>query len=185
MAYNLTMPILTRALLVVVALICASTHAQQPERYSTMVRLIGSFPLTFQFGLEDALGQRVDLRFGAAFYPVPLILDGDVNVDASANVTYRLGEPPLFLYVGAGPRYSRVETEWIPGRGEVGSYVGAGAVAGLGLHIGAFGAELLNILLEVNGDYTFGITPGATRTRFSPRVAVGIDLPIVGLGAGF
>jgi hypothetical protein len=150
-------------------------YAQQDEQVSALLRVFAPIPLSTQIAIPNAVAQNVDLRFGVAVYPIPLLLESELNFDAAVNVAYSAGGAPLALYLGAGPRFSLVNSTWLPGVEAVGSYVGAGAAAGLEL-----GFDFLGVVLEASGDVLYGITAGATPMRFVPRLKVGFNLPVIG-----
>ncbi len=150
-------------------------YAQQGEQLSALLRVFAPIPLSTQLAIPDAVAPNVDLRFGVAVYPIPLLLEAELNLDLAVNVAYGAGGAPLALYFGAGPRFSLVNSTWLPGANAVGTYLGAGAAAGLEL-----GFDFLGVVLEASGDVLYGITAGATPMRFVPRLKVGFNLPVIG-----
>jgi hypothetical protein len=159
----------------VAALLSGLVLAQEEEPLSPLLALLAPIPLSTQFVIPNAAGERVDLHVNAAVFPVPYILARELNVDLGLNLAYRLGGEPLVLYLGAGPRFSLVNSAWLPGAEAVGSYLGGGAAAGL-----ALGFDFLGVVLEANGDVLFGLTEGSTPMRLVPRLKVGLNLPVVG-----
>lgn len=153
--------------------------AQQVD-LGPFLELLAPVPLSTQFVLPNAVAENVDLRFNAAVYPIPLLLQRELNLDLGMNISYSVGQAPLLVYLGAGPRYSLVNSDWLPRAGAVGSYVGAGAAVGLEL-----GFDFLGVALEGGGDALFGITQGSTPFQLVPRVNVGLNLPIIGTVAPF
>lgn len=164
-----------RLVLVLLGALALSPAAAQSVELGPLLELLAPVPLSTQFVLPNTFGQDIDLRLSAAVYPVPLLLERELNLDIGVNVAYSVGQEPLLVYLGAGPRYSLVGSDWLPGAGAVGSYVGAGAVAGVEL-----GFDFLGVLVEAGGDALFGVTPNTPSLRFAPRVKVGVNLPIIG-----
>ena len=161
--------------------------AQTPDEdeYSDLVGTIAAVPLTLDVGSSSLLGSNTGFLVGASVYPVPLIAAGEFNLDLSADLTYRVGVAPVHLLLGAGPRYKVVASDWVAGRGEVGTYAGAGVLAGVELDLGLGPVSLLNLLVKGGVDYTFGLTEGATPNQASFRLGVGLGIPLIGASATF
>ena len=156
-----------------------------PKEYQPLVATVSNIPFTFDLGSTSLFTDEVGLLVGVAVYPVPIFLDGEVNVDVTADVTYRSGVAPFYFLMSAGPRYSYVESSWLPGRGEAGSYAGAGATAGLEIDLNLLGVDIINILLEAGADYSFGLTESSSPTQLTVRTGVGISLPLAGLSTTY
>lgn len=143
-------------------------------------------PLSVEVGDENVFAPRLGFRVGGSLYPLPLLLDRDLNLDGFADVTYTLrggvgnflARASAALYAGAGPRYRLINSELFLDGTEPGSYLGAGAVAGAEFRLGVIGFSLVNAFAEVGNDYIWP-TGNLGAGRFSPRVRVGLGIPFV------
>lgn len=154
-----------------------------PELLNAAARV----PLSLEFGDENLLARRLGFRVGGSFYPLPLLLDRELNVDGFADVTYTLrgsvgntlARASAALYAGAGPRYRLITSElFLNGTGP-GTYLGAGGVAGAEFRLGTLGFSLVSAFVEAGTDYIWPASAGVGEGRFSPRVRVGLGIPFV------
>ena len=83
-----------RLALVVVALLTPLGTVSQaqvfgedaPDLFNAAARV----PLSVEFGDENVFAPRLGFRVGGSLYPLPLLLDRDLNIDGFADVTYTL-----------------------------------------------------------------------------------------------
>ena len=145
-------------------------------------------PLSLEVGPESLFARRVGLRVGAALYPLPLLLDRELNVDGFADVTYTLrggvgtflASADAALYAGAGPRYRLINSALFLDGTQPGVYYGVGGVAGADFRLGVIGFSLISVFAEAGTDYLWPAGQAFSEGRFSPRVRVGLSLPLVG-----
>ncbi len=155
-----------------------------PELLNTLARV----PLSLEVGPENLFARRVGLRVGASVYPLPLIIDRELNVDGFADVTYTLrGGIGTFLasadaavYAGAGPRYRLINSALFLDGTAPGTYLGVGGVVGADFRLGTLGFSLLSAFAEAGTDYLWPAGEALNTGRLSPRVRVGLSLPFVG-----
>ena len=155
-----------------------------PELLNTLARV----PLSLEVGPENLFARRVGLRVGASLYPLPLIIDRELNVDGFADVTYTLrGGVGTFLasanaavYAGAGPRYRLINSALFLDGTAPGAYFGAGGVVGADFRLGTLGFSLISAFAEAGTDYLWPAGEALNTGRLSPRVRVGLSLPFVG-----
>ena len=153
-----------------------------PPLLNTLARV----PLTLNLGDENVFARRLGLRASAALYPLPLLLDRELNIDASADVTYTLrgsvgnflASSSVALYTGAGPRYRLVNSEIFPNGDAPASYVGAGVVAGADFRLGLIGLSLISAFAEASSDYIWQLGESPSSGHFSPRVRLGLGIPL-------
>ena len=168
-------------------LLCPVSHAKvlgdgAPDLLNAAARV----PLSLEVGDENVFAPRLGFRVGGSLYPLPLLLERDLNVDGFADVTYTLrggvgnflANASAALYAGAGPRYRLINSEFLAG-GAPGSYLGVGAVAGAEFRLGFIGFSLLSAFAETSSDYLWPTGTGLGEGRFSPRVRVGLGIPFV------
>ena len=111
--------ILSTRILVALTLALSFANAQllsddSPELLKAAARV----PVSFDLGGENLFARRVGVRVGASVYPLPLVLNRELNLDGFADVTYTLrGGVNTFLasanaalYAGAGPRYRLINS---------------------------------------------------------------------------
>ncbi len=173
------------------ALLLFSAKAQilgdgAPELLNTLARV----PLSLEVGPENLFARRVGLRVGASVYPLPLVLDRELNIDGFADVIYTLrggigtflASADAALYAGAGPRYRLINSALFLDGTAPGAYYGVGGVAGADFRLGVIGFSLISAFAEAGTDYLWPAGEGeAFRDgRWSPRVRVGLSLPLVG-----
>lgn len=145
-------------------------------------------PFSLELGRENLFARRVGFRVGAALYPLPLLLERDLNVDGFADVTYTLrggvggflARASAALYAGAGPRYRLINSELFLDGGAPGSYLGAGGVAGAEFRLGALGFSLVSAFAEAGTDYLWPVGSSVADGQLTPRVRVGLAIPLVG-----
>ncbi len=155
-----------------------------PELLNTAARV----PLSLELGDENVFAPRLGFRVGGALYPLPLLLDRELNVDGFADVTYTLrggvgnflASAGAALYAGAGPRYRLINSELFLEGTDPGTYLGAGAVAGAEFRLGVIGFSLLSAFAEAGSDYLWPAGEAPGDGRLSPRVRVGLGIPFVG-----
>lgn len=155
-----------------------------PELLKTVARV----PLSLEVGPENLFARHVGFRVGASVYPLPLILDRELNVDGFADVTYTLrGGVGTFLasanaalYAGAGPRYRLINSELFLDGTEPGAYYGAGAVVGADFRLGVISFSLISAFAEAGTDYLWPAGDAVRDGQLNPRVRVGLSLPLVG-----
>ncbi len=143
-------------------------------------------PLSLEVGDENIFGPRLGFRIGGSLYPLPILLDRDLNLDGFADVTYTLrggvgnflARASAALYVGAGPRYRLINSDLFLDGTAPGTYLGAGAVAGAEFRLGVIGLSLVSAFAEAGNDYIWP-TGNLDEGRFSPRVRVGLGIPFV------
>jgi len=181
-----------RALFALVALsLPLGASAQEDflgEGASAFLNTVARLPLSLEFGGENLFARRVGFRVGGSLYPVPLILDRELNVDAFADLTYTLrggvggslAGASASLYVGAGPRYRIINSELFLEGEPPGSFVGAGAVAGADFSLRALGFALVSAFAEGGGDYIWELGEEVGTGRLTPKVRVGLSIPFVG-----
>jgi len=174
---------------VALALLCTVwAHAQvlgdgAPDLLNTAARV----PLSLEFGGENVFAPRVGFRVGGSLYPLPLLLDRELNADGFADVTYTLrggvgnflASASAALYTGVGPRYRLINSELFLDGSEPGTYLGAGGVAGAEFRLGAIGFSLVSAFVEAGNDYIWPAGEPLGKGRFSPRVRVGLGIPFV------
>lgn len=144
-------------------------------------------PLSLEFGDENLFARRVGFRVGGALYPLPLLLDRELNVDGFADVTYTLrggvggflGSASAALYAGGGPRYRLVRSELFLDGATPGTYLGAGGAAGAEFRLGVLGFSLVSAFVEAGTDYLWPAGAGIGDGRLSPRVRLGLGIPFV------
>lgn len=145
-------------------------------------------PLSLELGDENVFAPRLGFRVGGALYPLPLLLDRELNVDGFADVTYTLrggvgnflASASAALYAGAGPRYRLINSELFLDGTDAGPYLGAGAAAGAEFRLGAIGFSLLSAFVEAGSDYLWPAGEAPGDGRLTPRVRVGLGIPFVG-----
>ena len=156
-----------------------------PELLNTLARV----PLSLEVGPENLFARRVGLRVGASVYPLPLILDRELNVDGFADVTYTLrrryrhlpGERRrCALRRRAGPRYRLINSALFLDGTAPGTYLGVGGVVGADFRLGTLGFSLISAFAEAGTDYLWPAGEALNTGRLSPRVRVGLSLPFVG-----
>ena len=153
-----------------------------PDLLNTAARV----PLSLEVGDENIFGPRLGFRVGGSLYPLPLLLDRDLNLDGFADVTYTLrggvgnflARASAALYVGAGPRYRLINSDLFLDGTAPGTYLGAGGVAGAEFRLGVIGLSLVSAFAEVGNDYIWP-ADNLDAGRFSPRVRVGLGIPFV------
>lgn len=172
-------------------LVCLSTvsvHAQVlGDGAPDLLNAAAQVPLSLEFGDENVFAPRVGFRVGGSLYPLPLLLDRDLNVDGFADVTYTLrsgvgnflASASAALYAGAGPRYRLINSDLFLDGAVPGGYLGAGAVAGAEFRLGFIGFSLFSAFAEAGSDYLWPTETGLGEGRFSPRVRVGLGIPFV------
>lgn len=168
--------------LFITALLAFSSAQPLPDEseYSALLATAASVPLSFEVGSTTLLSNEVGVLVGASVYPLPLLIAGEFNLDLTADLTYRRGVAPFYFIVGGGPRYQLVGSEWLPGRGAAGSYAGVGALAGAQIDLNLGPVDLLALLFQIGGDYTFGLSGGASASQLSLRTKIGVNIPFVG-----
>lgn len=155
-----------------------------PELLNTLARV----PLSLEVGPENLFARRVGLRVGASVYPLPLILDRELNIDGFADLTYTLrggigtflASADAALYAGAGPRYRLINSALFLDGTAPGVYYGVGGVAGADFRLGVIGFSLISAFAEAGTDYLWPAGEAVSGGRWSPRVRVGLSLPLVG-----
>lgn len=153
-----------------------------------LLNTVASIPLTVELGDENVIARRVGLRFGGALYPLPLLIDRELNIDAFADVTYTLrgsvgnflANSSVALYTGAGPRYRLVNSELFLDGEDPSSYWGAGILAGADFRLGIIGLSLVSAFAEAGSDYVWPSGEGLSAGHWSPRIRVGLGIPLVG-----
>ena len=177
------------ALAVVALLIPLGTVSQAQvfgEDAPDLLNVAARVPLSVEFGDENVFAPRLGFRVGGSLYPLPLLLDRDLNIDGFADVTYTLrggvgnflANASAALYAGAGPRYRLINSDVFLDGTAPGSYLGAGAVAGAEFRLGFIGFSLFSAFAEAGSDYLWP-TGNLEEGRFSPRVRVGLGIPFV------
>lgn len=169
-------------------LLSPGAHAQGLAGSSALLNTVASVPLSLQVGDENLFGPRVGLRVGGSLYPVPLLLQRELNLDAFADLTYTLrasaggalARASAALYTGAGPRYRLINSELFLANGAPGTYLGVGGVAGAEFRLSVIGLSLVSAFAEAGSDYIWGTGEGIETGRLSPRVRVGLGIPFVG-----
>lgn len=176
-------------LLVFAALVTGGARAQTlGEETSALLNTIASVPLSLQLGDENLLGPRLGFRVGGSLYPVPLLLQRELNVDAFADLTYTLrataggalASATAALYTGAGPRYRLINSELFLAGDAPGTFWGVGGVVGAEFRLGALGFPLASAFAEAGSDYIWRQGEAIDAGRLSPRVRVGLGIPFVG-----
>lgn len=179
---------LSARILAVLALALSFANAQllnddSPELLKAAARA----PLSFDVGSENLFARRVGVRVGASVYPLPLLLNRELNVDGFADVTYTLrggvnvlASASAALYTGAGPRYRLINSALFLDGTEPGAYVGAGGMAGAEFRLGALGFSLVSAFAEAGADYLWPLGEPAGVGALSPRVRVGLGIPLAG-----
>ncbi len=183
MIRNLLLP----ALLLLAATLPLTARAEvlgvgAPPLLNTLARV----PLTVNLGDENLFARRVGLRASAALYPLPLLIDRQLNYDLSADVIYTLrgsignflASSSVALYTGAGPRYRLVNSPLFLDGDTPGAYLGAGGVAGADFRLGVIGLSLVSAFAEAGSDYIWRAGEGASSGHWSPRVRVGLTIPL-------
>lgn len=154
-----------------------------PDLLNTVARV----PLSLELGNENLFAPRLGVRVGASLYPLPLLLDRELNADAFADLTYTLrGGVGSFLvsasaalYAGAGPRYRLINSELFLTENDPGPYLGAGAVAGAEFRLGVIGFSLVSAFAEAGSDYLWAVGDAPAEGQLTPRVRVGLSIPFV------
>ena len=177
-------------LLVVLGLLwMGSVQAQVlGEGAPALLNAAARVPLSLELGDENVFAPRLGFRVGGALYPLPLLLDRELNVDGFADVTYTLrggvgnflASASAALYAGAGPRYRLINSELFLDGTDPGTYLGAGAAAGAEFRLGAIGFSLLSAFVEAGSDYLWPAGEAPGDGRLTPRVRVGLGIPFVG-----
>lgn len=152
-----------------------------------LLNTVARVPLTLELGDENLFAPRLGFRVGGALYPLPLLLDRELNLDGFADVTYTLrGNVGNFLasggaalYAAAGPRYHLINSELFLNGRDPGAYLGAGAVAGAEFNLGLVGLSL-SAFAEAGGDYLWAAGDNLATGRFTPKVRVGLGIPFLG-----
>ncbi len=84
------------------------------------------------------------------------------------------------LYAGAGPRYRLINSALFLNGTAPGAYVGAGGMAGADFRLGAVGFSLVSAFAEAGADYLWPLGENAGEGALSPRVRVGLSIPLAG-----
>ncbi len=153
-----------------------------------LLKAAARVPVSFDVGGENLFARRVGVRVGASVYPLPLLLNRELNADGFADVTYTLrGGVNTFLasanaalYAGAGPRYRLINSALFLNGTAPGAYVGAGGMAGADFRLGAVGFSLVSAFAEAGADYLWPLGESAGTGALSPRVRVGLSIPLAG-----
>lgn len=180
----------TFVLLLVLGVVTAGGVRAQTlgEGTSALLDTVASVPLSLQLGDENLFGPRLGFRVGGSLYPVPLLLQRELNVDAFADLTYTLrataggalASATAALYTGAGPRYRLINSELFLAGDEPGTFFGVGGVVGAEFRLGALGFPLASAFAEAGSDYIWRQGEALDSGRLSPRVRVGLGIPFVG-----
>jgi hypothetical protein len=152
-----------------------------------LLNTVAKVPLTVNLGSDNLFAPRLGLRVSGALYPLPLLLDRELNLDADADVIYTLrggvgtflANSSAALYAGAGPRYRLITSEIFLNGDDPGSYWGAGVVVGAEFSLGVLGLSL-SAFAEAGGDYLWDADEGVSGGDFNPRVRVGLGIPLLG-----
>ena len=155
---------------------------------SELLNTLARVPLSLEVGPENLFARRVGLRIGASVYPLPLLLDRELNVDGFADVTYTLrggvgtflASADAALYAGAGPRYRLINSALFLDGAVPGAYLGVGGVAGADFRLSLIGLSLVSAFAEAGTDYLWPAGEAFAEGSVSPRVRVGLSLPLVG-----
>lgn len=153
--------------------------------YSVVLQTFADVPVTFDVGSSNLFGPHLGGTVGVSFYPLPLILEGEGNIDLAADLIYRRGRGPLKFIASAGPRYRIIASDWLSEQASVGAYLGAGASAGLEFDANFFGQDVLDAFSKVSVDYTRGVSGNASDDLIKLRLGVGLRLPMLRLSASF
>lgn len=153
-----------------------------------LLNTVARIPLTVDLGSENLFAPRVGFRVGGALYPLPLLLERELNLDAFADVTYTLrgsvgnflASSSVALYAGAGPRYRVINSELFLNGGDPGSYLGAGAVAGAEFRLGVIGLSLISAFAEAGSDYIWQVGESVSEGSLSPHLRLGLGIPLLG-----
>lgn len=170
------------------ALLLFSAKAQLGDGAPELLNTLARVPLSLEVGPENLFARRVGLRVGASVYPLPLVLDRELNIDGFADVTYTLrggigtflASADAALYAGAGPRYRLINSALFLDGTAPGAYYGVGGVAGADFRLGVIGFSLISAFAEAGTDYLWPAGKAFRDGRWSPRVRVGLSLPLVG-----
>ena len=152
--------------------------------YSVALRTFADVPVTFDVGSSSLFTPNLGGVVGVSFYPLPFILEGEGNVDISADIIYRRGRGPVSFVAAAGPRYRVVSSDWFGSRA-VGIYAGLGASAGVEFDANMFGQDVLDAFSKVSLDYGAGLSEGSSPNLITLRLAVGVRFPMLRLSASF
>jgi hypothetical protein len=155
---------------------------------SPLLGAVSRVPFSVQLGDENLFGPRLGLRVGGSLYPVPLLLQRELNLDAFADLTYTLrasvggalAGATAALYAGVGPRYRLINSTLFLAGEAPGAFWGVGGTAGAEFRLGALGFPLASAFAEAGSDYIWRQGEAAASGRLSPRVRVGLGLPFVG-----
>lgn len=174
----------------VLTLSFAAAQTPSPEEapdpnYSVVVETLADVPITFDLGSSSLFTPNLGGVVGVSFYPLPFVLEGEGNVDISADLIYRRGNGPLRFVAAAGPRYRVVASDWLAGSGSVGIYAGFGASAGAEVDANMFGTDVLDAFSKVTLDYGRGLSEGSSANLLTLRLAVGVRLPMFRISAAF
>lgn len=156
------------------------------ESAPPFLNTLAKVPLTLNLGDENLFASRLGLRASAALYPLPLLIDRQLNYDLSADVTYTLrgsignflASSSVALYTGAGPRYRLVNSPIFLAGDEPGAYLGAGALAGADFRLGLIGLSLVSAFAEAGSDYIWQAGDSLSSGHWSPRVRLGLTIPL-------
>lgn len=177
-------------LIVKVALFCCALFsganaqtfdADTPPLLNTLAHV----PLTLQLGSDNLFAPRLGMRVGGAVYPLPLLVDRDLNAELFANVTYTLRggvntfllSSDVALYAGLGPRYAIYQSELFLVDNEAGGYWGAGAMAGAEANLGVLGFRLARAFAEAGVDFLWPAGSSYQDGEVMPKVRLGLSLP--------
>ena len=163
------------------------TEDPPDANYSVVVQTFADVPITFDLGSSSLFTPNLGGVVGVSFYPLPFILEGEGNVDISADLIYRRGSGPLRFVAAAGPRYRVVASDWLAGSGDgsVGIYAGLGVSAGAEVDANLFAADVLDAFSKVTLDYGRGLSEGSSANLLTLRLAVGVRLPMLRISAAF
>ena len=177
--------IATLFLLLVLNFPLAQAPAPTADDYGAVITFLADVPFTFDVGSTKLINNNLGVLVGFTVYPLPLLLEGELNIDIAADVTYRRGGEPFYLVFGGGPRYHIVASDWLDGNGRVGGYAGVGGVAGLEFDLNVWNISVLDAVAELSADYTVGTTDGATPALLTVRLGVGVSLPLARASVSF
>lgn len=160
-------------------------QANSDDDYGTVLTFLADVPITFDLGSTSLITDNLGVLVGFSVHPLPLLLEGELNMAIATDVTYRRGGQPLYFIFGGGPRYHIAASDWLEGNGRVGGYAGAGAVAGLEFDLDVWNVDVIDAVAELSADYMVGTTDGATPALFTVRLGVGLSLPVARVSLSF
>ena len=164
----------------------AQTNPSAAEAdHGAVLTFLADVPFTFDFGSSSLINNNLGVLVGVTVYPLPLVLDGELNMDIAADVTYRRGGQPLYFVVGGGPRYHIVASDWLDGNGRIGGYAGVGVTAGLEFDMNVWNIDVFDAVADLSADYTVGTTDGATPALLTVRLGLGVSLPLARASLSF